>query len=335
MSNDSSRKYPLVSVIIPNYNYVRFLPERIESVLSQSFQDFELIILDDCSTDNSAEVINRYRDNPKVTRVVYNTKNSGSPFAQWEKGISLAQGKYIWIAEADDSALPDFLQRSVAVLEADEEVALVKTMSYLIDGEGKKFNRPYFENYEPDGKTRIYDGDSYIEHRMIRHNDFYNASTVVFRRDAWAALNDKSYMRMRYTGDWLFWGLLMSGKRVAEVAERLSRFRFHGGSVTDEGKVSARAVFESKATIAILSLRLPHLEKSTRRYIRYQIDKLFRRQRYSAMAETLFGADTNEFKQYTIPASKYPFYWIYKHLLWKSHKHQSASTSSIQPIAVL
>ena len=93
---------PLVSVIIPNYNYARFLTERIDSVLSQTFQNFELIILDDCSTDNSREVIERYRSNPKVSHIIYNQSNTGSPFAQWEKGLSVARGKYIWVAEADD-----------------------------------------------------------------------------------------------------------------------------------------------------------------------------------------------------------------------------------------
>jgi glycosyltransferase involved in cell wall biosynthesis len=85
----------MISVIVPNYNHAKFLKERIDSILNQTIQDFELIILDDCSTDNSREIIESYRQLPNVS-IFYNSKNSGSPFKQWKKGINRAKGKYIW-----------------------------------------------------------------------------------------------------------------------------------------------------------------------------------------------------------------------------------------------
>lgn len=91
--------HPLVSIIIPNYNHAKYLDERIESCINQTFQDFEIIILDDCSPDNSKEVIEKYRNHPKVTNIIYNTTNSGSTFIQWNKGFEPAKGKYIWIGE--------------------------------------------------------------------------------------------------------------------------------------------------------------------------------------------------------------------------------------------
>jgi len=93
---------PTVSVIIPNYNYESYLKQRIETVLNQTYQNFEVIILDDHSSDNSRDIIETFRQNEKVTHIVYNQINSGSPFIQWVKGIELAIGKYIWIAESDD-----------------------------------------------------------------------------------------------------------------------------------------------------------------------------------------------------------------------------------------
>ena len=95
---------PVVSVIIPNYNYALYLKKRIESILNQTYTDYELILLDDASTDNSVEILEKYKDNPHVSHILVNEKNSGSPFQQWAKGISLARGKWIWIAEADDVA---------------------------------------------------------------------------------------------------------------------------------------------------------------------------------------------------------------------------------------
>src|SRR5688572_1870647 len=92
----------LVTVIIPNYNHASYLRQRIESVLNQTYKNIELIILDDCSTDNSREIIEKYRGHPKVSHIVYNEKNSGSTFKQWKKGIELAKGEWIWIAESDD-----------------------------------------------------------------------------------------------------------------------------------------------------------------------------------------------------------------------------------------
>jgi glycosyltransferase involved in cell wall biosynthesis len=81
--------HPLVSIIIPNYNHARFLDERMTSVLEQTYQHIEVIILDDCSTDNSREVIEKYRSNPKVSKIVFNDTNSRSPFKQWYKGFQL------------------------------------------------------------------------------------------------------------------------------------------------------------------------------------------------------------------------------------------------------
>ena len=81
--------YPLVSVIVPNYNHEKYLPERLNSILNQTFQDFELILLDDCSTDGSREILKSFKKNSKVTHLEFSVSNSGSPFKQWAKGVNL------------------------------------------------------------------------------------------------------------------------------------------------------------------------------------------------------------------------------------------------------
>ena len=107
-----------VSVIIPNYNYARFLQQRIESVLAQTYTDYEIILLDDASTDDSVSILNHYSANPRVTHLEINSVNTGSPFAQWQKGISLSRGKYIWIAESDDAAECFFFGESCFCFES-------------------------------------------------------------------------------------------------------------------------------------------------------------------------------------------------------------------------
>src|SRR5688572_15349118 len=94
----------LVSVIVPNYNHADFLQQRLESILNQTYQHFEVIILDDFSTDDSKDIIEKYRHNSKVTLISYSTKNMGSTFAQWNKGVEMASGEIIWMAESDDVA---------------------------------------------------------------------------------------------------------------------------------------------------------------------------------------------------------------------------------------
>src|SRR4029077_11316800 len=106
---------PKVSVVVPTYNHSRFLRKRINSVLQQTFQDFEVILLDDCSTDDSRSILSSYTGDPRV-RNEFNDVNSGSTFKQWNKGVRLARGEYVWISESDDYAAPRFLERLVAIL---------------------------------------------------------------------------------------------------------------------------------------------------------------------------------------------------------------------------
>src|ERR1051325_1162883 len=123
---------PKVSVVIPNYRHARFLPRRLDSVLSQTFQDWELIILDDASTDDSVAIISRYLGHPRV-RFDKNRVNSGDPFVQWKKGIALARGEYIWFAESDDYAAPTFLERLVNLATAHPTAGLVYCQSEMVD----------------------------------------------------------------------------------------------------------------------------------------------------------------------------------------------------------
>src|ERR1035438_3730252 len=125
-----------VSVVIPNYNHSRFLPRRIDSVLSQTFQDFELILLDDCSADDSRSILAQYSNDPRV-RIEFNETNSGSTFKQWNKGVRLAHGKYVWIAESDDYADARLLERLVAVLDSDPAVSFAYCQSWVVSDDDR------------------------------------------------------------------------------------------------------------------------------------------------------------------------------------------------------
>lgn len=122
-----------ISVIIPNYNHSQYLKQRIDSVLNQTYRDFEVIILDDNSKDNSREIIQHYHGHPKISHIIYNEVNSGSTFKQWEKGIELANGEYIWIAESDDYCDSNFLKIMYQRFKDDDKLGIVFCHSIIID----------------------------------------------------------------------------------------------------------------------------------------------------------------------------------------------------------
>src|SRR5262249_11454388 len=136
---------PRVSVVIPNYNYARYLPERLATISRQSLPVYEIIVLDDASTDDSVEVVERLEAELDIDiRVVRNAANSGSVFRQWALGVRLVRGDYVWLAEADDLADPDFLRMVLPAFD-DPKVVLSYSQSKQIDAAGNVVNDNYLE----------------------------------------------------------------------------------------------------------------------------------------------------------------------------------------------
>ena len=220
----------MVSVIIPNYNHAPYLRERIDSVLQQTLQDFEVILLDDCSTDDSREVLLSYKDHPKVSHVVLNEQNTRNTFLQWERGIRLAKGEYIWVAESDDVAEPQFLEVLVGELERHPKAVVAYVHSMMIDSHSQPLDYSWHP-HGSDGLTYVYDGRWFLKHRMLVHNNIYNASMVVFRRAVYDIV-PTTFQQYRYCGDWLFWNYLCTQGEVIEVQQVLNRYRQHERKVT-------------------------------------------------------------------------------------------------------
>lgn len=218
---------PLVSVIIPNYNHAEYLDERIQSILNQTYQNFELVILDDKSTDNSVEVINRYKDNPHISCIVVNTENSGSTFKQWHKGFELAKGDVVWIAESDDACEPTLLETLVrGYVDNNAVISFCRSCKY--DNHGKRKFYDWQNILEAD---LVMPGKDFITQYMFERNCVANASSAIFNLDMAMSL-DKQYMTMRGNGDWLFWVELMAKGNVVFNTNPLNFFRFHESNTT-------------------------------------------------------------------------------------------------------
>lgn len=220
---------PLVSVIVPNNNHAWYLRERIDSVLAQDYQDFEIILLDDCSTDGSRDIIKSYEGHPQVSHIIMNNENSGHPFSQCSKGVEMAQGTFVWLAESDDVAEPQLLGRIVAELKKNPDSVVGFVHSRLIDQDDRRL--PYGWHEEDTGRVVVYDGPQFVTEKMLTSNYIYNASMAVFRKSAYEAI-DNNYQQYRYCGDWAFWMSLCQQGAVIEVCSVLNSYRQHQGQTT-------------------------------------------------------------------------------------------------------
>ncbi len=222
---------PSVTVIIPNYNHAPFLEQRLKSVFSQTYQDFEVIILDDCSLDESKLIIEQYKEHPKVAHILFNEKNSGSPFKQWQKGIRLAQGKYIWIAESDDYCDEKFLQIALQEL-TESESDLFYCLSCQVSREGEMLNK--LEWWYEDLNNRrwqngyVNEASEEIRSYLTKKNTIVNASAVVFRKTDKLQAFISSILNYKYCGDWMFWlQYLSNSSKICYSIKTTNYFRAH------------------------------------------------------------------------------------------------------------
>jgi len=231
------KKYKKISVIIPNYNYATYLRGRIDSILNQTYPVYEIIILDDNSTDNSKEIINEYESGfPLRIKSVANKINLGNVFEQWAKGIEMAKGDYIWIAEADDLSEPLFLESIMNKMSCDKNIKIGYTQSKTMDEHGNITAENYLSyTNEIDSiwKTDyISDGKEEIEKRLSIKNTILNVSAVVFKNEN---LLEKLEYAKKYNvaGDWRFYvDLLKDGGKLLYIADNLNMHRRHTNSVT-------------------------------------------------------------------------------------------------------
>ncbi|WP_218079990.1 glycosyltransferase family 2 protein [Anthocerotibacter panamensis] len=243
---------PKVSIIIPNYNYAHFLEERFSSILNQTYQDFEIIYLDDCSTDRSEEIVQKFSNDTRI-RTIYNNSNSGSPFKQWNKGMRLAKGEYIWIAEADDYSENNFLQRLVPLLDNHPNVGIAYCQSLLVDEVGKELFSftQWLSPRERWLSHYINPGADECSKYLIQQNTIVNASSVLLRRSVCEKVGyaDESF---RQCADWMFWVKMLEVSDIAYIADHLNYFRRHTKTTTNRSELSGILTEESYKVVKFI-----------------------------------------------------------------------------------
>lgn len=221
---------PKISIVIPNYNHALFLKERLDSVFKQTFQDFEVILLDDASTDNSCNLLKLYAEHPKVSHVIFNSHNSGSTFKQWQKGIKLSKGDYIWIAESDDYCKLNFLEKIMMNLEKGTDMCYCQSYDVNEQGVILKSRLSYTDEFEPNIWKNDFTmkGSLFNSNYLLVKNVIPNASAIVFKkRLVKKYFFDSTLVNMKMCGDWLFWMRLCDGNSIGFISDQLNYFRNH------------------------------------------------------------------------------------------------------------
>jgi glycosyltransferase involved in cell wall biosynthesis len=227
---------PRVSVIVPNYNYASFLPERLDSIINQTHRVFEVLVIDDASTDSSLKVIESYRLRfPNLIRVLHNATNSGSPYPQWLRGVREAKGDLIWIAEADDSCEPNFIEALLPFFE-DSSVGIAYCQSLGLDECGHVNRADFLDHTEHLHSERWKFDYTELGIReamdwMSFRNPIINASAALIRREALSTLGEE-ILDYRSCGDWFLYLSILRRWNIGYRARSLNKFRRHNQAVT-------------------------------------------------------------------------------------------------------
>lgn len=231
-------KFTNVSVVVPNYNYENYLPIRLESIINQSVKPKEIILLDDVSSDHSVDVSEPILKMAKEKygidyKIIRNTTNNGC-FRQWLKGIDLAKEEFVWIAEADDYAKPNFIETLMpkfndknvvlsyaksSVIDSNSDLPDYDYNSYVSDLDGEKWTKDFVE-----------DGKDYIIKYLSQRNTIPNVSSTIIRKTATKGM-EKELSKYNAIGDWLAYIYIISKGKVAYSCLELNGHRRHGNSI--------------------------------------------------------------------------------------------------------
>ena len=266
---------PKISIIVPNYNHQNFLKERLDSIFNQTFQDFEVLIFDDASTDNSLEILNIYKNHPKVSHFTINKKNSGSPFKQWKKGMELAKSDYIWIAETDDFAETNFLSTQLEAI-SNHFVAVAKTI--IVENENvtkQEVIHPVF------GNNSI---STILEDNQFFSSPIKNVSCIIFKKPSIEQLQKMTFEQFPFMGDQVFYYEYFKNKSIAFNPNSISYFRKVDSSVSSMNKAKGLNYYANYFDQHLKFLAIINSEmdkKEQKKYVKKHFNKIKNRTSYA------------------------------------------------------
>jgi len=208
---------PKISIIIPTYNSSLFLKRTIQSVLAQTFTDWELLIVDDCSTDNTVDLVNEFVNKDSRIKLFKTAQNSGGPAHPKNIGFKNSQGEFIAYLDHDDEWLPSKLEEQMNVFLNSEKknLGLVSCGAYLINDTGKCFSV-----FIPQKKKNLFP-------EILLRNPIYSNSGVLVKREVIETVGERDET-MKYSEDWEMWiRIFKAGYAIDYIYKPLFRYHFH------------------------------------------------------------------------------------------------------------
>jgi glycosyltransferase involved in cell wall biosynthesis len=262
---------PKVSVIIPLYNGKKYILETLNSVLNQTFKDFEVIVIDDGSKDNSKEVLEKYLDR---IRYIYQ-ENSGSPAAAKNRGIKESKGEFLAFMDQDDLWQADKLAKQVKILEKDQKIGLVATNTLVFDSQTKEIKGKAWAKVSKMSAEQT-------RKRLLQGNFIVTSSAVMVRKET---IEGKGFdENMRLADDYELWFRIAKKWQLEFIEEPLTKWRhnvsslshshkklledlvyFFGSAVQDKG-LKDNEIKIAREQLKLFSVRLGNLNLSLGEY---------------------------------------------------------------------
>lgn len=211
-----------ISIIIPTYNSNLFIKRAIESIIHQTFTDWELLIVDDCSTDNTKEIIQEFIDQDQRIQLLTTITNSGGPATPKNIGVANSKGIYIAFLDHDDEWMPEKLEKQIKIFKEskDENLGIISCGANLINNQGKCFSI-----YKPTKRKVTFP-------EILIRNPIYSNSSVLIKRIAIETVGQRDEY-MKYSEDWEMWiRICKAGYTMDFVYEPLFNYYFHDSNIT-------------------------------------------------------------------------------------------------------
>lgn len=211
---------PNISIIIPTYNSEHFIDKTIQSVINQTYKDWELIIVDDLSKDNTSKILEKWQKKDSRIQLIFLDKNSGGPAHPKNVAILKAVGKYVAYLDHDDEWLPQKLEKQIVLIENNNSVGLVSCGALLVNAAGKTFG-----SYTPPKNKNIFP-------EILLRNPIHSNSSVIVRLEIIKEIGSRDE-KIKGAEDWDMWiRIAKAGYRFAFVHEPLFKYNFHSTNAT-------------------------------------------------------------------------------------------------------
>jgi glycosyltransferase involved in cell wall biosynthesis len=239
---DNSNR-PLVSIVFTSYNHKEYLRQALDSLINQTYPNLEIIIIDDCSTDGSQEVLKEYEHIQNIN-LKLQSQNSGSYVKASNYGASFAKGTYILFAQCDDFAEPNQIETLLAGFDDNPSVGVVFSKSNLVNEEGITFAND-FSGRERSFKKAVKENGLITGGKMKEFLSFScvipNLSAALIRYDLFKEINGLSE-RYLVVADWEFWLDLTEKTNFFYIQQPLNYFRQHGTTIRSSIKMKTQII---------------------------------------------------------------------------------------------